>query len=574
MQNLEDQIRIYRKSSRARNEARPLVVSKASRQYFRNFLKSNKKVVKSILIGLFLVSMIEILVPLSAKFLERSIYRFEIFDYALQFAIIFIVLIIYLILSYENTRLKSLLSINFINQIRRDWLRKILGKNVSDFRNSDLGNLMVKITYHFSLLRMGINNCIFGLVEWIILTFAVVAASFFIDTNLFIVSLGLILFNIIVAYVGYIVSYYYLAPDQTLYSKLLRYIADTFSNFSYHKNRGDEVEFMKKVNHIVELDTYFRVRREIFLSYGNNIIFSVLIVFSMAFLLFELYEPIFNFKGGISTIVYGFVFVLMIRLIYLSLRIGLYSFPLKLGFFLAVPSRNYSLMQISEIEEINKLEIRSKKVKLNPQNEKYQKNISFNFSGGNLYNVISTDPFSRKYFKSVLRSTAKNYLGKPWTIKLNGKWRNYLSWMKTRKNIFEIGLDVSDHAPFLDFLNSLSSKKGSEKITKKIEDINKFLERNGGAQDVFGFILQSPRFLGEKISRNKYSSSEKVLLNILFATLNKPDIVIIDLDLMDVNDQKLLLALKILKRELNDKIIIVISEKIHEGISYDRTYQI
>lgn len=554
MKDTYTQIDLYNKRSQIRTEIKPIRFEKKSKGYIKNLFFSNKKKITILLFLVLGISLIEIMIPLLLNFfLEKFAYQvdFKKFYYAI-FIIIF-VLVLYVYLSYFAIDRQKRIVLNIINKVRKDWLIFYISKNVSNFKSKDIGNLYVKISYHLSLLQTGLQNSFFVFFQWSIFLFGILIISAILDLRLLIISIILIPVNLIVFFISYLFSSYYLAKDQTLYSKLLRYISDTFHSFSFIKTLKKEKDFIQNVDHIIEIDNYFRIKREIVLNLGNNIIFVVLMLLSVSVYIFHIYIP-FNSENIFTSLVFSLVFVLHIKLIYLSLRMGLYYYPLKLGLFLCVPPMHKK--ESNKINNIGKIRLFARKVRLT-QDENYRKKVLFEFEKGKTYIIRDTEGKTRNMIPKIIMGTNPKSQSRNWIIKINDTERSlYSEWMNIDKSLYFINTNMYSEQTLFDFFENTTQFN--------------FLK----SYPVFDFIFTNKKFLSVKIDTQNSSFSEMVLYQIAYVLLVKPEIVIVDPLIQDLPYQAIKDALAILKRELHDSIYITSTHVLREEKDHHVTYTI
>lgn len=556
MKEIYTQIDLYSKRNEIRSEIKPIAFESGAKRYLKNTFKKNKKSIIILWIIIFLVSFIEISIPLFLNvFIENFAYQLDLKNLYSAIGVLCLVLIFYIYLSYVGIERQKQIILDVINQIREDWLRIYISKSHLQFTDRDKGNLYVKITYHLSLLQTGLQNSFFVFFQWIIFLFGILIVSAILDIKLLLISLAFVPINALVFFIGYIFSAYYLAKDQTLYSKLLRYISDTFNSFSFIKAHKKEEEFLQNVDNIVKIDNHFRIKREIVLNLGNKIIFVLLTLISIAVYILHIYAPFLMFDSLLQSVTTALVFALHLKLIYLTMRMGLFYFPLKLGLFLTIPSL-YKKNISQKVKRIESFSLSARKVKLRKHTQ-YQKNISFNFEKGKTYLIEDLNGDSKDKILHIMAGIASKYIGKPWVFKLNKKSRLlYSSWMQNNKNIYYINAHMYNQVTFYDFLNHPAH----------IEYLKKF--------EVFNFIFESKKFLAHKITFETVSFKELCLLQIAYTLLQKPELIIVDSIIQDMLYPEIKKALDIVREELPDSIYVAGTHFKKENTNFDVIYKI
>lgn len=555
MKNIKKQIKLYTRRNQIHNDVNPMSFDKNIWKYIKETLKSHKKNLRQLFSIFLLISLIEIIILLILNiYLERFSYQLDLKNLFYIISFLFVILVSYIILNYFGIAKQKKLILDIINKVREDWLKFYLRKTSLSFNDRDEGNLYVKISYHLSLLQMGLNNSLFTLFQWFIFMFGILITMAFLDIRLLLISLAFIPINLIVFIISYILSAYYLSRDQTFYSKLLRYISDTFNSFRLVKMLKKEKEFLKNVNDIVEIDNYFRIKREIILKLGSKIIFVVLAIISAGTYVINIYRPFFTLDGRIESIIIILIFAFHIKLIHLSLRMGLFYFPLKLGIYLCVP-RDVNSHENKKIFNIDSISFRAKKVKFTIDTD-YKKNVVFNFEKGKSYLVRNTISFDGK-LEHVFSGITSAFHGRNWAIKINNRDRLlYRAWLDADKPLYYINSNMYSEVSIFQFL--------SEK-----EDIN-FLKK----YEVFNFIFEKKKFTGEKINHESFSHSDLYLMQVAHCLIEKPDIVIIESLFSDIGYSIIDQAFQVLRSELSSSIIISFSHLEKTKKQYDVIYSI
>ncbi len=571
MKNLKEQISLYKERNDIKKSLRILSISKIQWQNIKRFILRHKKTIKLILILISTITLIEVFVPIFLDgFLEKYSYRLNLVNFYKSLVVLVLVLIFYLSLYFYNVKFQKKLTLDFINDLRRKWLTIFFNKSISGLKDNDKSRLLVKITYHFSLLQIGLGNCLFLSFQWLFLTCGTIIASVFIDPNLVIISLVGTLINLIVFYLAYIFSVYYVSQDQTLYSKILQYVSDSMNDFYFQKFHHREKVFFNNLDTLVEVDTHLRVQREIMLSLGDRIIFAVLIIVSALSYIAGIYFKFFNFNNALTGAAYLLIFVLLTRLLYLSLRIGLYYFPLKLGLIISVPDKFVDGKNLSAppISNIRKIEFQTKKFRFR-KDLPYIKNIEYIFEKGKKYLITGANNSGKSLLANIFAGSTSSSIGRPWVININDQRRFlYPKWFKNRKEIYYI----TPH--FTSNLNIFEILKNGEFVNENIfDEIQNKLVKYQNLPSL-NFIFNHKKFVDQYINNKSFSFSETAIIQMLYCVIHKPSLVIVDNLWLDLDNASINEVMKILVEELKDGIVINFSTKDNNLIEYDKKYSI
>lgn len=558
---------LYKERSKIRHEARPLRFNSSQKRNLKAFLKKESKTLKLALFLLAAVTLIEIAVPLlSDLFVRKYAYLLEVDKLVQSLLILAAVLGGYLILAFYSIKTEKAFAIYLLNDLRHKWFSMYLNKPRRALKGKDKGKLFTKIAYHFSLLQMGVTNCVFPAFNWIFLAVGLLVSSFFLKTELLIAVLIAIPVSIVIAFIGYVISKYYISQDQTLYSKILRYINDSLEEFDSIKINQKERMILDRFDKMVDLDTYFRIRRDLWLKYGGRIVFVMVSMAAAAFYLFELYHPLLEVESSAEYVVYGIFSALIIKLIYLSLRVGIFSYAGILGLSLCLPDQMVfdQSKKVAELR-INKLTLKSSKVKL-ARDRDYSRNLEFAFEKGKRFLITGDTASGKTTLAEILSGQSTANRGKPWVFKLNNGRVLYSKWFKISRPIYYIDASYnSDNTLLSNFVDEESKDVDSKKMQKLI-DIFQYKH--------FKFLLESGRAIGRSVNKNTFTPVEKVLMQLAYAQFNQPPMLIIDNQWLDLNDARINESLEMLSEKLKKTIIICFARNDNSILNYDQKYSI
>jgi energy-coupling factor transporter ATP-binding protein EcfA2 len=306
---------------------------------------------------------------------------------------------------------------------------------------------------------------------------------------------------------------------------------------------------------MVDVDTYFRVHREITLNIGNRIIFVLVTFISGGLYIYNLYFPLLSFEGGIISLVYATVILLQIRLLHLSLNVGLYSFPLKLGAILCIPDKNINSQNRQILDKnIDTISFVSKKVKLDGKN--YLHNISFDFKKGEKYLISGPIGSGKSMILSIISGHTKLFYGLPWTIRLNNRRFLYKKWHEGHPKTFFISPYFQSEAPIYDFIKNYE-------VIEEYQDI-----------PAFSFLFSNGKFLGQSITKGKNSLIDICVLQILYCIIESPQIVTVDNIWIDLNHPHINEAMSVMFSKLKNSIIVCGSSSENNLHLYDSVFKI
>ena len=556
MEKNQSQSYLYQKRVSVKQKLRPLKLEKYQKAYIKKFLSKNGKLVKLALLFLILTVLIEVSVPIMIDiYIKKYSFLLEINKLMVSILLLLVVLGVYLVLAFLSIKYEKTIIVHFLNKLRRSWFERYLRKKFFALKGEDKGRIMTKISYHFSLLQMGVTNSIFSAFNLLLLIVGLVTASFFIDSFLLFVVLIMIPVNLFIMFLGYIVSKYYVSRDQTLYSKILMYISRSLEEFFVNKQQKRERSLLKEFDRLVDVDTYFRIRRELWLKYGNKIIFVfVSFVFAGLYLL-EIYYPFVEIEHSAQYVVYGIFLGLLVKQLYLSLRVGLFSFPAKLGAVICVPDRPFELKsQRMVIDGFSSISFKSNKIKY-----EFETGERILFAGGG--------SSVQKALSNVFAGEVSRLKSKSWIVKVDGKRLYYKDWQKKVVGLLSISSDFYSELPIIDYLVGKDAKAVSrEEIEKVYQKLSKI--------EQLEFLFEEGKVLSRKINLTDLSFVEKGLLQLANALIAKPRIVVIEHVWLDIENKRINEMIDILNQKLDNTVIICFSNKSNTIIEYDKVHKL
>jgi len=351
--------------------------------------------------------------------------------------------------------------------------------------------------------------------------------------------------------IAYYLSAYYLAQDQTLYSRMMRSIVQTFNSFPLTKTLHRESSFLHDLRTTVDLDTYFRVKREITLRLGPKIIFAAVTLLGASIYLINLYTPLASSWSDLGPLVHTLIFALHLKLLYLTLNLGLYAFPLKLGAYLSVPK---SILTDGDNElpaEVIEIELRAKKVLLNTNTAK-KSDITISLHRGQ--SVLLVIPNEHERVAHLLAGFASGFGTKKWIVRLNGKYRLlYQQWADANIDRYYVHLQNYPETSVVEYLGG----------TINLEDPT-YLEFLATYPE-FHFLFRRKNFLSERIHQGNFKPQEYILLQIAYCLIHRPKLIVIDPLVVDLPYPEIKSGLGLLSQSLKESIVVGVSHQSIDG---------
>jgi ABC-type multidrug transport system fused ATPase/permease subunit len=552
------QVTLFKKRNDIKKELMPFKVERGQINYLRSFFFKNKIYFNSLFWLMTLLILIEILIPILLRSsLDKFNYIFKIDNLIFILLVAMLFLSFYIFISYVVIKKQKTLVIYLINDIRRDLFKNFLRKSPIAVTKKDKSRFIVKITYHLSLLQMGLNNSIISLLQSFFFTFGLLLIGLFLDIRMFLIAVLVIPIFFLIFYVGYIISTKYLSRDQTLYSDILKKMIYGIDNLFLLKENNKCVEILEEVDELVEIDNHFRIHREILLKLGYVIIFSAVTFLSVGIVILSFIIPELMLINVQSSIVFAVFTLFLLRMAYTSLRVGLFYFPLKLGIILCVPEQKTFLYNSFKFNDINNIIFKSKKTKFYKEG-KYYKNICLDFCVGKRSLVKVSNHTVAKILAEIIAGFSTKSQGIKWILKINGKRIKYTNWLDAKKSVFYIN-------PYVEFEQTLY------KILNEHHNLNDFKK-----YIFFDFLFEIDKFTGHTINKSMLSLEQIALLQILICLVKKPELVVVDATWLVFESSKIKEALNILAEKNKEKILIEIGvgEINYNKDKYDKIYEV
>lgn len=556
----KQQIKILRQRRYDKLQNRALKPSKAQYLYFKKILLNKKNLLFGTLIFIALRVILEMtLIVSSHGYLNNQL--------SLNNLLIELIIIatFYLITSYQAIKYEKTLIVYLINDLRLDWFKIFISKKIYENSLEEKSSLVAKISYHLPLLSSGMANSLMELIRVIALLAVLLSISIIFSWNLIYLFLLSIVGSFICIFIGYTIAKRYVTKETTFYTQILKTIDFSLSDWHFTKYFHREKSILNEFTKLVNLDSFFRIRRELWMKFSSSFIF----IFSVFIILIinNYSQEIGKFllqnaqKGSFITAIF---IIYIFRIFYSSLRIGLYSVPTLLGLKLSIPEKKSQSLRLGL--KLNKLSIEFKGSKLKLfKKDKYHKNINFIFDQGGRY-LINGDKRSGK------SSLARTFVGqadfgrRAWIIKYNKKRFFYNDFFSSFSNFYYIDPNFQSNRSVLEIALGIEKKFIKDQDFIKLI---KIIEDNPILQDLF-FARHDWRLKADKELNNPKG---KLLMQVLYCLWHKPAIITIDNYWLDCEDQEFNKIIELLSKSLTDSTIISFSQKKKEG-KYNNYYEI
>jgi len=252
------------------------------------------------------------------------------------------------------------------------------------------------------------NNVIYQGLHGIFLFSAILTFSFLFNPKLFLVLwLSFPLIVIIFLIMDYI-GKYYITREQTFNSRIVSHLADSIINFDILKAQAREDEKLKEFEDFIDLDTYFRIRRQLWIQYSNRVLYAVLLLFVVTLYFIQIYWPFIQFDSISNIASSGIILGYFSSILFSFSRVGVFYEAFSLGLKLCTPNFSYSLKKnLKKEPKWSHLRFSGKKTKLSKYGG-YIKNFKLNIANKSRILIYSDKSFGKLIDGEIVRYLSGN----------------------------------------------------------------------------------------------------------------------------------------------------------------------
>lgn len=562
----KEKIKLLQRRRLSRMENKSIKPEKEDWLYLLKFSGRQKKLLIWSVFFLILQGLFEVaLIIISHRYLRAESSLGMVVNNRFLFVLILLSIIIYLISAYLAIKKERTFIIRMINDLRERWFKLFLHKRPEEHNLEQKSMLIAKVSYHLPLLSTGLNNSLAGALRWLLFVSILLFLSFIFGYQLLLFSLAAILFSLFLAWLAYYVSHNYVTRETTFYSHIIRWMDFNLSDWQFVKSFHRENNVIKEFRNLVELDTYFRVRRDLWLRFSVSIVFVLLVLLS--FLAVTWGGNIEYFFGSASLDSRFLIIIALLyfsRLMYESVRAGLYSVPFLLGLKLSVPKHAPRKLGINNVFKEKNISFKSAKTRLFKK-DKY-KSFRFDFERGGRYLITGGIRSGRSGLAKIFTGKAV-YGRRSWLVLVQKNRYFYNEFFNNNRGFFYIDPKFKSQRSLLEvvtgkeknYLNNLDLARASNLINSYPE-----------LKDVF-FEKEDWRFRSDLLCANIKNT---FLLQLIYCLLNKPYLIAIDNFWLDRKDPEINKLLILADKLLPESIIVVFDNKSNNLMKYNYEYEI
>lgn len=562
MNNLKGQIRLLKKIRRQTGQVYGSLIKAWQIKYLFSFFKKYQALV----VGAFLLLISQGLIEVGLMAVSRFQFGWNLINKGSLFWLLLIgLVIVFVLVAYFALRLEKTFSVILANDIRRRLIKSHLRINLQNMGAGSQADLLAKIVYQIPLASMGVSNSFFGVVRWLVYFVIIGLISYWAGLSWWVIILSLLVFSILIARLAFFVSSRYVAQEATFYSKLIKYLDINLNDRYFLKYFNQERVVLNKLDEIVEMDSYFRIRRDIWLKMSSRLLFALLMVLIILLRInFDKISFLINWQGD-GGLLWIFLLIYLSRLANEALRVGLYWLPGKLGLSLTVV-KSASLPNNKKSRAITReLVFSSPKMKLF-KNGHYYRRLNFNFKIGD--RVLFFGPnLSGKTSLANLLAGRNVYSARAINIIWDDCRMSYEYWRQNFGGAYLINYRVSSDRSLMEFMLAKDRRDiGFEEIERALAILN-------NQPAIFNLLTQDGNF-NHQIGAILDNHLSLFALHAAHCLINRPALIVVDNFWLDLAYNDIIEILNILSQALPQSIIICFSGKTNNYLNYQRRYEI
>jgi hypothetical protein len=522
---------------------------KKQKDFLRRFVLEQRQNIALFLFFSFLETFCTILIAvLFNSYFEKYLEFLPLNKSLIIVVIVFLIVAFYLILNYVVLRLAQGITYDLYNRVRRAWYKKALDRSVISKPISG-GNLFPKIIYHSQLLKMGVEKVLIDGVKAVFLYVTLLVVSFFFNSSLFSLFIFSFPFLLMVFAACWYLGRYYISREQTLNVKIIRHIFSTLINRKNILSLNLEQKWGRTMNGLLELDTYFRQRREIWFKMSDRFIWGFFIIMGVSIYFIQAILPVTFFYGWVDMAITGLLVAFFTKTVYHIVNVGLFFQPLLLGLKIAVP--NFSIKANRPQKQIAKnfnIIFKGQKTKISRFGG-YHRPFKLVIKGGNRILIYGSGVIGKSTLGQLI---AGQRVIKSLNVKVGNQTISAINWPKYEIKRFFVSNDKPNSLSELQFI---TGSPETEVSGEKMHYISKELSR----YEFLKPIVEHPEFPAKKIYSETISNYEWLLLNMAHIILNPYNIVVFDHSIVDINNEAFAKAFNELSKVRPDCAYVIFS---------------
>lgn len=534
---------ILKKITNEKSRINPLKIKYSQIKYLKKYLSNNKYGILYAVIFIILSVILEGAIPVFARLYLYTSKTIISSNNILNIVIIlFLLALIYLIISYISQKLLNKQIYKFIYLIRKNNVLMTVQNMYSHVNYINNSSFMLKNNY-LELFKVSIIKVLLSVIYIIIMFLILVFVAGLTNSSFIFLILFTFVISIFLFIISYLFSYRILLSEHGITNSIYKYYTRYVIMNNFIKDSRFYKEFARNLNEIQKTDYEIKIRKSILGSYFHKIIFICMSILASILYIYA-YSGIYDIGSYIGRITFIGIFIgFLIRIGIKSIDLGNNLYMLYVGSILCIPSGNIHIYNTIN-KRSNKLEfISNHNKKLSSTKTNYR--ILFDKSIIGYFN-IDDNVIENKLHKLV--GCCLNEEIQYWTVKYNKNRYKYSNWKKICNFSSYISISNNiDYTLYELFTGKISSDSNSNEIIK----LNEYIARNDDIQ----FVFDLKRNLLTNYQSDNIGYESRILLQIYSAIYRCKNIIVLsdDVWLYDRLNEKI----KYIINRNNDMIWIV-----------------
>ena len=428
------------------------------------------------------------------------------------------------------------------------------------------GSLMAKMLYHTQLLRMGLERVIMeGGRAVVFYVVVLIAAFFFSSSSFFWMAMGFPVICVM-TYVAMLIGKHYISQEQTLNTKFVKVLFHQMNNLSQVQSLGLEQDRFHQLNQIIEQDTHFRKRREMWLKFSDRLVFAIILLAGGMLYLIKDFYPILHWnnwsEGAIGIVLTGYFAKILMQ----SVHAGIFWQALKTGLLISVPEFKVGpnpFGKRSKVNFLSSLTIQGKKAKLSKFGSPI-KQFRLVLEPGSKTLIVGEGTVGKttlaKYLCGMEKIDSLN-------VKNDGNFLLSHIWCGHNRDRQLISLTPVFRETVAEFLLAQPAED------LDLADLNNIFKKLKKYPE-FNFIFQFKEFLGKRFDSLQGSLTELALLQIAQSILRQPKLICVDNSVFDLPNPLVQKSLLILAQECAASTIVYFTVDPKNAKNFKKTYNL
>lgn len=556
------QARLLRRAKKRIYAWRTIVLTRFHYRHVLHFLKTYRAFVY----GLCALLITQLLVETALIIIGRHYSYFDTSSVVYSYVgwIIAVLSSVFLLVSFFALKYERTLIVYFANHIRKRLFASYIYGHASSSRAR--ARLIAQISYHVPLVSLGVSHVFFGVLRIVLYGGVVGILAYVGNFSVWIYSGVYVLVCGVVFLFAYFFSRYWTSQEVTYYSRIMQGIEIDASDTDFITMFGQKERILTMFDRLVEFDSFFRIRRDVFMGIGYAVVFVLVLICSIVVHAHpQILNSVITSPYSAERIVVIFLFVYISRALVQAYRAGLYIFPARLGLFLTLRSTRTSPVHKKDISLSGKsIRFHARKTKLFFESPYYRR-MDFLFHPGDRI-LIQGDNLSGKTSFARMCAGISAYTPRAFTITVGEERLDFFQWRaRVAREVYVYDPSIRTERSLIEYIvGKVKEDISAEEFASVIAHIHNYPSIVALVAPDGNYNVSARHVLSNPI--------QACALHILHCIVSKPSFIIIDNFWIDLNYPRIRDMMQILDTAVPSSIILVCSRVSNEYFSYTQHY--